>query len=205
MKKDPAKSKPTGHQRKLLKMNQEVLFQAVIKGDIERVRTSILEGVSPRFKMKKRTPLHDVVYNDGPCTIEMIDLLLDAGAAINAKGMSNWTPLHWACHNKDLSLSAAHLIARGADIHAVNVDLDTPLHRAASSSALKCIHVLLGAGADMMRLNAKGESARAIAKTDPLVDAVFRAWLARKAAHAAASELTETKPMDVSSNPSRLR
>jgi len=58
--------------------------------------------------------------------IEAVKQHLAAGADVNAKDESGWTPLHWAAskvHNKTAKL----LIKEGADVNAVNKDGLSPL------------------------------------------------------------------------------
>ena len=59
-------------------------------------------------------------------SIESVKQYLDAGADMNVKDDSGWTPLHWAAskvHNKIAKL----LIEKGADVNAVNKDGLAPL------------------------------------------------------------------------------
>ena len=45
---------------------------------------------------------------------DIIDLLLKYGGDINRRGMNDWTPLHWAAANDNISL-IEYLLGKGAD------------------------------------------------------------------------------------------
>ena len=86
--------------------------------------------------------------------IEAVKQHLAAGADVNAKNRSGWTPLHqavWGGHKEIAEL----LIANGAD---VNTTTDggrwTPLHESARSNRKVIAKLLINKGADV---NAKGE------------------------------------------------
>ena len=47
---------------------------------------------------------------------EIVELLINNGAEVNAKGLANWTPLHLAAYNNNEQI-AQLLIAKGAEIN----------------------------------------------------------------------------------------
>ena len=59
----------------------------------------------------------------------MLRILIEHGAAIDAKTKSNWTACHFAASDGNVEIMRA-LIDGGADVHAVNAGNQTPLELA---------------------------------------------------------------------------
>lgn len=93
--------------------------------------------------------------------------LLDAGADPNAvsKNSTANTPLHAATAGKHSEV-ALLLIARGADVHAVDAGRHTPLHIAAENDLQDVVRALCAAGADAHAVDAEDKTplSRAAAK-----------------------------------------
>ena len=98
-----------------------------------------------------QTPLHIAARFDNP---EIVTKLLNSGVAVNIRNSSyNRTPLHRA------SLSSSKILIKyGADINAVDILGETPLHW--SWSEPEKVTVLLEAGADFALKNTEGKSAK---------------------------------------------
>jgi len=80
-------------------------------------------------------------------TADMVQLLLDQGADVNAKDAAGKTPLHWAA-KADLD-TVRTLMSAGAEVNAKD-DLDrTPLHFLSASAAPDIVILLVKAGADV--------------------------------------------------------
>ena len=91
------------------------------------------------------TPLHNAATEDEP---EVVALLLDRGADIEAHNEKGATPLHVAAaHNKPEVV--ALLLDRGADIEARSATGHTPLHYAAGYNKPEVVELLLDRGADI--------------------------------------------------------
>ena len=105
----------------------------------------------------KRTPLSLAAwYGD----LEMVQVLLDYEADVNARGHDEWTPLHLVTQGIDsfgilqhgpqmLADVARLLLEHGADVTALTNYGETPLHTAAKWKTVEVIRVLIEHGADV--------------------------------------------------------
>lgn len=99
------------------------LLEAAARNDLEEVRQFLANGVSPDLANEDGlTALHQSCIDDFR---EMVQQLLEAGAKVNARDSECWTPLHAAATCGHLHLVEL-LIARGADLLAVNTDGNMP-------------------------------------------------------------------------------
>ena len=98
-----------------------------------------------------RTPLQ---FAAGHGPKDLVQLLLDRGADVNAKASSGGMPLHYAAElgNKEI---AELLLARGADVNAKNDIGATPLYQAVDHGQKELVALLLANGADV---NTKADS-----------------------------------------------
>ncbi|KAG8200358.1 hypothetical protein JTE90_028540 [Oedothorax gibbosus] len=100
-----------------------MLLEAAARNDVEEVRRLLMLGVSPDSTNEDGlTALHQCCIDDSE---PMLRLLLEFGASVNAKDSEQWTPLHAAATCGHLHLVAC-LVARGADLLAVNADGNMP-------------------------------------------------------------------------------
>lgn len=76
--------------------------------------------------------------------IDVVRLLLDAGAQVEGRGGSGWTPLHVASENGNIEV-ISELLARGACSDAVTVSNATPLCLAVIKRAAPAVRALLEA------------------------------------------------------------
>ncbi|CAM9625539.1 unnamed protein product [Discosporangium mesarthrocarpum] len=79
--------------------------------------------------------------------VEMLDLLLISGAAIDAQNIVGDSPLHKAALN-GRAIAADFLIRNGADVNIRNAFDQTPLHAACVSGNIEVVQRLVQAGAD---------------------------------------------------------
>ncbi|XP_035706022.1 protein phosphatase 1 regulatory subunit 16A isoform X2 [Folsomia candida] len=113
--------KPGGKRIKF--RNSIMLLEAAGRNDVEEVRRLLSSGVSPDVCNEDGlTALHQTCIDDSE---EMLKLLLDYGANVNAEDSERWTPLHAASTCGNLHL-VKHLIAKGANLLAVNAEGNMP-------------------------------------------------------------------------------
>lgn len=100
-----------------------MLLEAAARNDVDEVRRLLMLGVSPDSTNEDGlTALHQCCIDDSE---EMMKLLIDFGANVNAKDSEQWTPLHAAATCGHIHL-VRYLISRGADLLAVNADGNMP-------------------------------------------------------------------------------
>ncbi|XP_052815816.1 protein phosphatase 1 regulatory subunit 12B-like isoform X2 [Mya arenaria] len=100
-----------------------MLLEAAARNDIEEVRKLLRGGVVPDVTNEDGlTALHQCCIDDSE---EMLRLLLEFGANVNAHDSEMWTPLHAAATCGHVHL-CKHLIDKGADVLAVNADGNMP-------------------------------------------------------------------------------
>ena len=110
-----------------------IFTRIVGKGKIDVVALLIKTGVADIHATSRRgTALHEAAYHNKP---EIIQLLIDAGADIEAKtNKYNTTPLHKTAIEGSLD-AARKLLELGADVNAVAEDDGTTIFMSAVSSA----------------------------------------------------------------------
>jgi len=109
------------------------------------------------------TPLHGAASGGDP---EMVRLLCEHGADVNAKDDMGSTPLHAAAAT-GMPLAAQVLLSHGADANALNQRGASPLYAAAWSGDVATAQLLLDNGADVNASDASGMT--------PMYDAAMRA------------------------------
>jgi len=98
-----------------------------------------------------RTLVHTAVWHGGP---ELVELLIQRGAHVNAVDEVGETPLHLAT---GISLAMVKsLLAAGAHVNVANEHGATPLHAAAKVDALETAELLLDSGANVNAHDAYG-------------------------------------------------
>ena len=143
----------TKEQRK----KDDKLLKAAQKGKVEEVRKLLAEGANPNayanYQPKGLVDGHTaLMFTDN---LEIAQLLVDAGADVNAVDDVGWTALMWAWKPKQLE-KVKWLIAHGAN---VNYDRsgDTPLTLAINADYYwERVEALLNAGADVNLRDKKG-------------------------------------------------
>ena len=118
------------------------LLDAIKKDDLHHITELIDKGVDVNYG-SLTTPLHEAVQKN----INMVTLLIGAGAKIHAKDCHGWTVLHAAIAKGDEDIIAL-LIEFGANIQEQNHGY-TALHVAVSNEHLSIAKSLLASGLDI--------------------------------------------------------
>ena len=113
--------------------------------DLSKSRATGLKLFPPR--QASYTPLHWAVRNRDA---EIVKLLIEAGAPVNATAVQNLTPLHFADGRYSNPTITALLLAAGADPNIEAFTLyKTPLLATAFFGDLETVSLLVGAGANL--------------------------------------------------------
>jgi ankyrin repeat protein len=137
----------------LLKCKDEygetLLNNAIARGDVEMVDSLLRLGASPNsVDLMATTPLITAVQSKSPLTTEILRLLIQSGADVNAKSYSGNSAL-FAAIVEDSTEIVEFLLKNGANIDIRGIeDAETPLWSAALWGNDKMVRLLLEHGAD---------------------------------------------------------
>lgn len=106
------------------------------------------------------TALHLAIYNNPneAGTLEIVKLLVDIGANVNAGNLMDVTPLHFYVKKGQDEKIAEYLIQNGADIENKSFYGATPLHFAAQAGNLFMVKYLVKKGANTTALQSSGST-----------------------------------------------
>jgi ankyrin repeat protein len=100
------KTRKTRKTRKVQKAGAEPtdseLFAAIKSQSVDDVKAALASGADPNAVKPddENTPLIEAVHKDNP---EIVQILIDAGAQVDAKGSEGGTALYWAADNMPLN------------------------------------------------------------------------------------------------------
>jgi uncharacterized protein len=146
--------------------NMTALQMAASSGSPEMVRAALLEKTDVNAKTSPNgfTPLHLCVSGtDSSDRQEIIKLLLDAGADLEAKTHAGVTPLMLA-GMRGKPLCAATMISCGANVHETECNNATALHAAAYNGHIEIARLLLQAGANPQHADKMGNTPVSLAQ-----------------------------------------
>ena len=122
------------------------IHDAAKAGDMAKLQELLASGAKPDEARDgdEATALHIAVFDGNQAVAE---LLINAGADVNAHTRAGYTPLHLAALEGHDALTKL-LLDHAAEIDPIAADGSTPLHLAAMSGSQAVIQRLLDAGAD---------------------------------------------------------
>jgi tetratricopeptide (TPR) repeat protein len=120
------------------------LHQAILKGDLEAVRSLLVTADVNTPDSQGNTSLHVAVLQNN---IAVVALLVEAKAALDVKNIEGLTPLHLAAANGSVAC-AQLLLENKAAIHAKEEGGRTPLYLATQKDHQETMQVLLKHGAN---------------------------------------------------------
>lgn len=123
---------------------KKTLDQAVVDGDIERVKTEIAAGVDINSKNRMGWTLLYIAINKKHT--EIAKLLIEKGADVNIRDNRGRAPIHLAVETGQKEIVEA-LIAKGADINVMDARADNALTLARKSNNKEITDLLLKNGA----------------------------------------------------------
>lgn len=117
----------------------------------------------PPTSAHHRTALHWAAFSNNEAVIE---LLVEAGASVQAVGKGGESPLHVSVERRALQAARA-LVRHGADANATDALRRTPLHRVASTQGtVDMAKLLLDSGSDAKMPDADGHTAGDVVGAD---------------------------------------
>jgi ankyrin repeat protein len=120
------------------------ITNAIDSGSVRSVKWMLEKGVDLNFRdAEGYTPLHSALEQPEQVRYELMELLLEAAAPINIKGINDWTPTHAAAARDDVE-ALKILVSHGADLN-VRTSIDdyaTPLEEARNLGKLEAVKFL---------------------------------------------------------------
>lgn len=138
---------------------RKALFRALRKSDANMLRAVLAQGVSLDFQDGDRCPVFLEAINSNRNDIEILEILLAAGADLHARFAHDGAcALHWVV-GRERPDALNWFLTHGLDVNARSVDGTTPLmnaidareapgHAEGYGLSLRDIRILLAAGAD---------------------------------------------------------
>lgn len=141
----------------------DALVMAAMQGNLEAVDVLLESGVDVDHKDSIGVgPLHWAAFCGHA---DVTQRLLEAKADLHIRDREGRTPLHVASYERSEGQFDVlrTLMRAGADLHSPDKAGWTPLHCAVSNGVEEAIHLLIDAGADPLRKDAEGKTAKDLA------------------------------------------
>jgi len=120
------------------------IFEAVDSGEKRTVKRALRRGAA----VDARAPFGDTALMSAVDDIDILKVLIDAGADVNARNEFGVTPIMYAAVRYDSQEAIPLLVRAGADVNAADRDGRTALMFAAVDGREDLVRALLDAGAD---------------------------------------------------------
>jgi hypothetical protein len=134
---------------------------------ISRVRIAVLNGANSNLIIYDQTTLF--LFMISSCDKPLLDILIQAGADINAKNDFGWTALMSISSSKgarSIELAKTLINSPGIDINIQDKDGKTALMHACFWGNHELVKILLEAGADKDKVDRYGNTAQVIAANE---------------------------------------
>jgi len=149
-----AKEEEKNQPKYSLNSNEDV-FRYVVSGDVGGLKRSLKNGGDPNGRIRDLTPL---MIAAGTGNKDIINVLIENKAEINAKGENGKTPLTIALRRNNLQ-TAQLLIEKGSDINTRDDKGVTPLMWASYEGRLETVKFILKNNPDVNASNSKDRTA----------------------------------------------
>lgn len=150
------------------------LINAVVAGDVVKAATLLKNGADCNSKNEEGSTL--LMLAAGTGNLQMVEMLVEAGAEIDATDARGWTALFKALFNYEDNCGypdvVRALIEAGANIEHQIAYGTRPLMIAAGYGEARVVDVLLLAGVDVNAVNEGGRNAKTIAETKDYVEVI---------------------------------
>ncbi|MCH9632935.1 MAG: hypothetical protein S4CHLAM6_12810 [Chlamydiae bacterium] len=134
-------------------LGQTALSKSLAEGNLGAAEVFVLGSNLAQRNLKQETPLH-ILASNGKSSVDLVKLLIEAKADLNARDANGRTPLHLAALFGDISTLEA-LLRAGAKVDVIDDIGCSPLLLAAKGSAA-CFNSLHSSGASLDIENADG-------------------------------------------------
>jgi cytohesin len=153
----------------------DLIHHAAGSGNVAWVKELLASGVNVNVRneydeIAHETPLHRAR------SVEVAQVLLNAGAWLNARNVWGVTPLHSAVAERRVEV-AKFLLRAGAKVNTRNEKGGTPLHSAVGANRAEVVEFLLRAGANPKAKDKEGYTPFDYAKKWDMLKGTDAYWL----------------------------
>ncbi len=141
---------------------EQALARAVCSRNVHNISILLARGANPSGRLRTNSPFLLIAVRARQ--YEIAQLLLDAGADVNARDPASGVPAIWfTAYNNDLMMLQI-LLDHGADTNACGITQHTTLMEAARAGNAEMVRILLAHGADASKRDLNNWTARSWAE-----------------------------------------